>query len=234
MANHVAKITPPRQPPTSPHKYTVHRTGEDWVNKKNCRRSNNLSRTNERGHLTRDGKYQEYRHLIKGPEKPKKTREMENEIRRLFQGIIDIEGTGTCLFIRRHKVPQDIKVTYIRIVCDIIPQNKETHRVLPTVRGNKITYYGSVSTPTEYLTMDKIHWNIVLYTLDRKYLIVDVKNFYLKNPTKKAEYYNIEIKLIPQDIIDKYDLNNKQRYGYIYIRYKKGMYGLVQSGIIAH
>ena len=51
---------------------------------------------------------------------------------------------------------------------------------------------------------------------------------------KKANYQKIAIKLIPQEIIDKYDLNNKQIDGYIYVRVEKGMYGLVQSGIIAH
>ena len=41
-------------------------------------------------------------------------------------------------------------------------------------------------------------------------------------------------KLIPQKIIDKYDPDNKKNDGYIYVRVKKGMYGLVQVGIIAH
>ena len=34
--------------------------------------------------------------------------------------------------------------------------------------------------------------------------------------------------------MDKYDLLNKQNDGYIYVRIEKGMYGMVQSGIIAH
>ena len=51
---------------------------------------------------------------------------------------------------------------------------------------------------------------------------------------KKSKYYKIALKLIPQEIIDKYYLINKQINGYIYARVKKGMYGLLQSGIIAH
>ena len=69
---------------------------------------------------------------------------------------------------------------------------------------------------------------------DGKYLIIDFKNFYLNNPMNKAEYLNIELKMNPQEIIDKYDLLRNQCGGYIYARIKKGMYGLVQAGIIAH
>ena len=50
---------------------------------------------------------------------------------------------------------------------------------------------------------------------------------------KKAEYFKIALKLIPQDITDKYDLIGKQRNGYIYVRVENVMYGLVRAGIIA-
>ena len=98
----------------------------------------------------------------------------------------------------------------------------------------KITYYGPVSTTTTDLAKAKLHWNSVLSTPDRKYLIVDDNNFYLINSTKKDEYYRIATKTIPQEIIDKYDLNNKQSDEYIYVRFAKGMYCLVQVGIIYH
>ena len=45
---------------------------------------------------------------------------MANNIGCLFQGIRDIEGTDMCFFIHRHEVPQDRKVAYRYIVCDII------------------------------------------------------------------------------------------------------------------
>ena len=84
------------------------------------------------------------------------------------------------------------------------------------------------------MTTAKLHWNSVLSTLDGKYLIVDVKNFYLNNPMNKAEYLKISLKILPQEIIDPYDLLSKQCDGYIYFIIKKGMYCLVQAGIIAH
>ena len=50
----------------------------------------------------------------------------------------------------------------------------------------------------------------------------------------KAEYLKIALKILPQDIIDTYDLLRKQFVGYIDVITKKGMYGLLQAEIIAH
>ena len=40
--------------------------------------------------------------------------------------------------------------------------------------------------------------------------------------------------MIPQDIIDNYNLMDKQTKGFLYVRAEKGMYGLVQAGIISN
>ena len=99
---------------------------------------------------------------------------------------------------------------------------------------NKLTYNGPVPTFKADLNTEKLHWNSVLYTQYGKYHIVYANNFCLNNPMNKAKYYKIKMKINPKDIIDKYDLNNKQENEYIYIRVEKVMHGLVQSGIIAH
>ena len=44
-----------------------------------------------------------------------------------------------------------------------------------------------------------------------------VINFYLNNTMKNKEYYNIAINLIPQDILEKYELANKQVSGSVYV-----------------
>ena len=74
----------------------------------------------------------------------------------------------------------------------------------------KISYDGPVSTPTADLTTFKIHCNSVLSTLDGKYSNLYVKKLYLNNPTKRAEYFKIALKIIPKEIINKYDPSNKQ------------------------
>ena len=44
---------------------------------------------------------------------------MANDIGCILKGIRDTEVTDTFFFIHWHRVPQDSKVTYILIVCDI-------------------------------------------------------------------------------------------------------------------
>ena len=63
--------------------------------------------------------------------------------------------------------------------------------------------------------------------------MVDVNKFYFNNPMEKHEYYKITLSLNPQDVIDKYNLTNKQINSFLYVRAEKGMYGLVQAGIIS-
>ena len=51
-----------------------------------------------------------------------------------------------------------------------------------------------------------------------KYLVVDVKNFYLNNLMLKQEYYKIYIILIPQEVIYGYNLMYKQINSFLYVR----------------
>jgi hypothetical protein len=71
------------------------------------------------------GKEMEYTALMKDPQlKPLWTRGFGNECGRLFQGIRDIAGTNTCLFVTLTEIPKDIKITYEKIVCDYKPHKK--------------------------------------------------------------------------------------------------------------
>ena len=75
-----------------------------------------------------------------------------------------------------------------------------------TVVGDKLSFDIQVSTPTSDLSSPKLHCNSVISTPGAKYLVVGIKNFYLNNPMSKHEYYKIALSLIPQDIINKYNL----------------------------
>ena len=103
-----------------------------------------------------------------------------------------------------------------------------------TVGGDKLEFDRPVSTPISYITTSKISWNRITSTSGAKYVVVNVKNFYLYKPMAKYEYYKIDLSLIPQDVIDKYNLMDKQINRFIHVRVYKGMYGLFRSGIIAH
>jgi hypothetical protein len=65
------------------------------------------------------GKEMEYMALIKDPRlQPLWKRGLGNECGRLFQGIRDIPGTDTCLFIKLTNIPKDRQITYEKKVCD--------------------------------------------------------------------------------------------------------------------
>ena len=100
--------------------------------------------------------------------------------------------------------------------------------------GDKLKFYSPFSTLTSNLTTPKIHWNNILSTPGSKYLLVYTISFYLNNLISYHEYYKILISHFPQDVIDKYELADKQVDIFLYIRVEKGMYGLVKAGIISH
>ncbi len=62
----------------------------------------------------------------------------------------------------------------------------------------------------------------------------DIKNMYLETPLDCFEYMRMPISLIPTDIIDHYQLNNKVLKDYVYMKIRKGMYGRPQTGILAN
>ena len=77
-------------------------------------------------------------------------------------------------------------------------------------------------------------WKSVLSTPGAKYSTLDISKFYLGTPMDRPEYMRIPFKIIPQEIIDKYQLNDIEEKGWVYIKIVKGMYGLPQAGKTAH
>ena len=64
---------------------------------------------------------------------------------------------------------------------------------------------------------------------------IDLKDFFLATPMTNAEYMKIHWKNIPEDIKTQYNLQEKRtENGYIYIKIKKGMYGLKQAAVLAY
>ena len=68
-----------------------------------------------------------------------------------------------------------------------------------------------------------------------RFLSADLKDFFLGTLMKTAEYMKISYNIFPQDIRDKYNLKQLVNAdGYVYIKIKKGMYGLKQAAILAY
>ena len=181
------------------------------------------------------GKMLEYRQLVKHPKYAKIwSKSFANELGRLAQGIRDIKGTNTIVFIPKDKVPQGRTVTYGRIVCELRPMKKEVERTRLTVGGDLINYPFKLRTETADLMTVKLLINSTISTPGARFLCLDVKNFYLNTPMPRYEYMRLPIALIPQEIIDHYKLTEIAVDGYVYCEIQKGMYGLPQAGIIAN
>ena len=126
---------------------------------------------------------QEFRHLIKVPDKEIWTKSLANEFGRLAQGVSKrIEVTNTMYLIPKEEVPfKTKKVTYPKIVCNILPSKEETHRTRITVGGNLLDYAGTLTKPTATITTAKCLFNSVVSTPAAKCVLADIKNFYLNN-----------------------------------------------------
>jgi hypothetical protein len=123
-----------------------------------------------------------------------------NEINRSY-------STNTIRFIRRSDVPKGQKVTYGSFVVEIKDHKEEKERTRLTVGGDQIEYLGDKSTQTECLATANILINSVISTPSAKFLVIDINNFYLNTPLGRFEYMVINLASLPQETIDKYDLN---------------------------
>ena len=178
----------------------------------------------------------EYRHLIKDDTtKVIWNKSFSNELGRLANGVGNrVKGTNTIKFIPKSEVPKGRKVTYGRIVVDFRPTKSEPNRTRLTVGGDKIDYPGPVRTDTADMLTAKQLLNSVVSTPRARCCILDIKDFYLNNLLPRYEYMRMALKLIPQDIVEEYNLHAISHDGYVYFQIEKGMYGLPQAGKIAN
>ena len=80
----------------------------------------------------------------------------------------------------------------------------------------------------------KILINSVLSTPGARFASIDIKDFYLQSDLPEPEYLMIPYNIIPDDIVADYNLKPKVSNDKIYAKVVKGMYGLPQSGKLAH
>jgi hypothetical protein len=113
------------------------------------------------------------------------------------------------------------------------PQKTEVKQTRLTVCGNLIDYPSAVSAKTADLTTTKLLFNSVISTPHVKFMSIDIKNLKLGTPLKCYEYMRLPIHLIPEEIIQEYNLSPLVYREYVYIEIRKGMYGLPQAGILA-
>jgi hypothetical protein len=177
----------------------------------------------------------QYRDIMKHPLlSPRYKRGFENELGRLCQGIRDIKGTNNCFFVELKSIPKDQKIKYGKLVCDHKPNNAEQERVRLTVGGDRLDYSGEVATSTADITTFKILINSTLSTEHAEMMMMDIKNYYLGTPLPRYEYIRLPLAIIPDEVIQKYNLTSIAVDGWVYLEIRKGMYGLKQAGLLAN
>ena len=164
---------------------------------------------------------------------------MCNKIGRLFQGYFpttgkQIQGTNTCKFIKVSELPTGKKATYVRIVTADRPVKEEQRQVRMTVGGDQVNYPGDCATKGADLVTAKCLFNSVMSTDDTKFMNLDVKDFYLGTILPNIEYIRIPVSIIPDKIMQDYQLQDLIHDEYLYTEVSKGMYGLPQAGRIAN
>ena len=65
-------------------------------------------------------------------------------------------------------------------------------------------------------------------------MCADIAKFYLNNPMYRYEYMKLALENIPEEIIQQYSLKNLAHKGFVYMKIKKYMYGLLQVGKISN
>ncbi len=78
-------------------------------------------------------------------------------------------------------------------------------------------------------------FNSVISTKDALFMTMDISNFYLMTPLHCPEFICMKLSDISDEVIKEYKLREKAtKNGSIYIKAKRGMYGLPQSGLLAN
>ena len=127
------------------------------------------------------------------------SRSVSNELSTVAPGVGNrVAGSSKIFFISKSQVPQDRKVTYGRIVCEIKPHKAETHRTRISIGINLIDYPGEVTTPTADIKIVKTLISSTIPTPDARFLCVDVIFLNLSTPMKRYTYMKILFDIIPQ------------------------------------
>lgn len=80
----------------------------------------------------------------------------------------------------------------------------------------------------------KLLINSIISTKGAICFTLDIKDFYLNTLLKRFEFLHLRMKDIPADVIEHYNLKKKaMQEGIIYVKVRKGMYGLLQAEILA-
>jgi hypothetical protein len=122
--------------------------------------------------------------------------------------------------------PKHKKLTYLYVVSAFRPDKTNPRCICWTVGGNHIIYAADVNTKTADLTTAKTLISSILSTPDAKFLGINIKDFYLATSMTDYEYMHITLQMLPQAIVDQYNLTPIIHNNCVYLEIRKDVYGL--------
>ena len=115
-------------------------------------------------------------------------------------------GLETNQIQKKNQISKYKQLVYVKICCNYQLQKEDPYRVHITVGGNQIFYPEETTSPTSDIITIKCLFNSVISTKVARFETLDIKYFYLNSKLKDYEYIFIDLALIPEEIIDKYNL----------------------------
>ena len=100
--------------------------------------------------------------------------------------------------------------------------------------GNRVVYASDAGTKTASLDICKLVMNSVLSRKGAKFITYNIRKYYLATPLDYTEYIKIQLTDIPQDFIDKYNLQEYVQKGWVYFEIHNNVYGIPQSASLAN
>ena len=109
-------------------------------------------------------------------------------------------------------------MTYGEIVVDYRLYKTDPYRIRFTVRWGGVNYPVDCGTPIVNLTTVKILLNIIVSTLNAKFMTFDIKDFILNTPMARSNYMRLKPRDLPEIVVQHYNLVEKiTRYVYVYV-----------------
>ena len=107
------------------------------------------------------------------------------------------------------------------------PRSPYCKRILHCILWRQEYVYRESSNYQDSSEQHYLHPNAIFST-------TDIKDFYLNTPLFTFEYMRLPINIIPEEIIEQYNLLPLVINGLVYIEIRKGVYGLPQASKTAH
>ena len=144
--------------------------------------------------------------------------------------IIRLIESKTGMFIHRRDMPSDRKAAYYNPQLKIKLKNGVLqYRVRGTIGGDQVHYPGETTAYTAHLETIRVLLNAIV-SEHADFLTADIKDFYLGTPLERKEYMRINLKHIPVDIQERYNIADMVHNDHVIMEISRSIYGLPQAG----